>query len=41
MLLALHLPVFVLACLILLWRAQQGMMFKRNRRMPGLQGQPT
>lgn len=31
MLLALHLPVFILACLILFWRQQQGLIFYKTR----------
>lgn len=41
MLLLLHLPVFVLACLILVWRQQQGLLFKFRRSVPPLQGQMT
>jgi len=41
MLLWLHLPVFVLACLILIWRSQQGMFFKTRRRLNVAQGQPA
>jgi hypothetical protein len=31
MLLALHLPVFILGCLILFWRQQQGLIFYKTR----------
>ena len=39
MLLSLHLPVLMLALLILIWRSQQGLVFKTKRRVPTLQGQ--
>ena len=38
MMLALHLPVFLLAWLILYWRQQQGMFFKKRRATPATQG---
>ena len=41
MLILLHLPVFVLACLILVWRQQQGLLFKFRRSVPRLEGQMT
>ena len=41
MLITLHLPVFVLAWLILIWRSQQGLVFKIRRRAPAVQGQPA
>ena len=35
MLLALHLPVFILGCLILFWRQQQGVIFYKARPVMG------
>ena len=39
MLLGIHLPVFLLAVLILVWRQQQGLFFNRPRQLkPSTEG---
>jgi lipopolysaccharide export system permease protein len=41
MLLMLHLPVFLIAWLILYWRQEQGLVFKKRRIQPAVQGGAT